>query len=237
MISKTAQADVEDMWEAGLKPTFADIIRLNAVALKVQQLKSGFALAELPRVAFLGGVVFHEPTIGSEMWFTSAQRLFDTDDEETFIILRSYSLSMPEDKLPDPVDEKAVRAGIQNFKDSLSFATLPQILAATGYVIHGFKHDACENATPRKDDADDKLVDETLNCYEVGLLRQGMTYRIGTAADLCKLQPRVLQEMITQAMSRDHIVDVRKDAVSMAEDDYLRTLDEITARLKGESNG
>ena len=33
-------------------------------------------------------------------------------------------------------------------------------------------------------------------------------------------------------MSRDHQADVRKDAVSKAEDNYLRTLDEITARLK-----
>ena len=33
-------------------------------------------------------------------------------------------------------------------------------------------------------------------------------------------------------MSRDHQADVRKDAVSKAEDNYLRTLDEMTARLK-----
>ena len=33
-------------------------------------------------------------------------------------------------------------------------------------------------------------------------------------------------------MSRDHQTDVRKDAVSKAEDNYLRTLDEITERLK-----
>lgn len=33
-------------------------------------------------------------------------------------------------------------------------------------------------------------------------------------------------------MSRDHQTDVRKDAVSRAEDNYLRTLDEITERLK-----
>ena len=33
-------------------------------------------------------------------------------------------------------------------------------------------------------------------------------------------------------MSRDHQADVRKDAVSKAEDNYLRTLDEITTRLK-----
>lgn len=38
--------------------------------------------------------------------------------------------------------------------------------------------------------------------------------------------------MVICAMSRDHQTDVRKDAVSRAEDNYLRTLDEITERLK-----
>lgn len=112
MVSKTAQADIEDMWDAGLKPTFHDIIRLNALALEVERIKSGFSLSELPRVSFLGEVVFREPTIGSEMWLTSASRLFDSDDMETFMILRAFSLSMPQSELPDPIDQKTVLEAI-----------------------------------------------------------------------------------------------------------------------------
>ena len=67
MISKTAQADVEDMWEAGLKPTYDDIVRLNALGLTVERIKSGFALNVLPRVAFLGEAAFREPTIGADI--------------------------------------------------------------------------------------------------------------------------------------------------------------------------
>ena len=80
MVSKTAQADVEDMWDEGLKPTFNDIIRLNALALEVERVQAGFSLSELPRVAILGNVVFHEPTIGSEIWIASSSKMFDTDD-------------------------------------------------------------------------------------------------------------------------------------------------------------
>lgn len=125
MVSKTAQADIEDMWDAGLKPTFHDIIRLNALALEVERTKAGFSLAELPRVSFLGEAVFREPTIGSEMWLTSASRLFDSDDMETFMLLRAFSLSMPQSELPDPLDQKTVLEAMQKFKDSLAFATMP----------------------------------------------------------------------------------------------------------------
>lgn len=232
MNSKTAQADVEEMWEAGLKPTFADIIRLNALALNVERIKAGFSISELPRVAFLGNVAFRETTVGSEIWLAEASQLFDLDEPETYIILRAFSLSRPQGELPDPADEKAVIAGVQAFKDALAFATLRQVVAATGYAIHGFSPDAGERAAERKDL--DKEAERADDCYEVGLMRSGMLYRIGSAADLRDLPPRALSEMVRRAMSRDHGANMRKDAVSDAEDDYLRTLDEITARLKRE---
>lgn len=61
-----------------------------------------------------------------------------------------------------------------------------------------------------------------------------MAFRLGTAADLKDLTPKALHEMILDVMSKDYAVDMRKDMVSQAEDNYLRTLDEITARLKAE---
>jgi len=233
MVSKSAQADIEEMWEAGLKPTFADIIRLNALALEVERTRAGFSLSELPRVAFLGNVAFREPTIGSEIWLAAASRLFAADEAETFALLRAFSLSRPQAELPDPADEAAVLAAIQGFKDSLAFATLPQVMAATGYAVHGFLPDAGEAPAQRKD-VQPPTLDE---CYEVGLLRHGMLYRIGSAAELRDLPPRALREMVLRAMSRDHGANVRKDAASEAEDNYLRTLDEITARLRGDNNG
>lgn len=238
MVSKTAQADIEDMWEQGLKPTFQDIIRLNALALNVERKKAQFALSEMPRVAFLGDVVFREPTIGSEVWFSSASRLFDTEQFETFVLLRAFSLSMPQDKLPDPVDEQAVTKAIHDFKVSLAFATIPQILAAMGYAIHGFSPDEGERPAQRTDKPkEDAVVDNTDCCYEIGLLRQGIVCKLGSAAELKDVQPYVLREMVLRTMANEYSANVIKDAVSDAEDDYLRTLDEITARLKGKENG
>lgn len=237
MVSKTAEADVEDMRDAGLEPTFRDVIRLNALALRVEGLKAGFALSELPRVAFLGDAVFREPTIGSEIWLQSASRLFDEDDAETFMMLRAFSLSMEQGKLPDPNDEKSTLEALQSFRDSLAFATIPQLMAAVGYAMHGFRDSECESPERRKDgDGADSEDGGDEPCYEIGLLRQGMIYRLGSAKELRELPPRALREMVIRAISRDHACDARRDAVSDAEDDYLRTLDAITERLRAEKS-
>ena len=232
MISETARADIEDMWAQGLKPTFADIIRLNAVALAAERAKAGFALEVLPRVAFLGSVAFREPTIGSEIWMAEAARLFRADAPETFMFLRAFSLSRPQSELPDAADEKAVLAEIEVFRASLGFATLAQIAAAVAYAVHGFDPEAGETPALKSESDVLPLPDGSEECFDIGLLRRGMLCRIGSAADLRNLPRRALREMVITAISRDTATNARKDAASLAEDDYLRTLDEITARLE-----
>lgn len=239
MISETAKCDVEDMWESGLKPTVHDIIRLNAIALQVEQARASFAVSILPRVSFLGDVVFREPTIGHEIWLASASRLFDANDDETYLMLRAFSLSMPQDELPDPYNKDKVLEGVQVFRDKMAFATLRQMCAAMCYVIHGFSQTAGEYPTPRKVDEDEDKDDVKSNadeCYEIGLLHRGMAFRLGTAAEMKNLTPKALNEMLLDVMSKEYATDMRKDMVSTAEDNYLRTLDEITARLKAEKD-
>ena len=233
MISKTAQADIEDMWEAGLRPTFDDIVRLNALGLKVERIKSGFALNVLPRVAFLGEVALREPTVGADIWLDEAARLFAADKAETFMLLRAFSLSMPWDKLPDSADEKAILKGVAEMRDALAFATMPQIVAAIGYAVHGFS-ETDAHPVPRKDGAEGFCDGEILS-FDVGLVRQGMVLRIGSAKELKDLPRHALEEMVCRAITAQCGRDARKDAVSLAEDDYLRTLDAITERLEKES--
>ena len=232
MISKTAQADVEELWDAGLKPTFQDIIRLNALALAVERVRAGFALSTLPRVAFLGSAALREPTIGSEIWMELASRLFDSKDSETFIMLRAFSMSRPPAELPDPANEAAVLQALDAFRSSIGFATVRQLIAAIGYAVHGFDPASGEIAAKRADAPAEPTDDD---CYEVGLLHMGMLHRLGSAADIKALSPRAVQELLYRAISRDCETNARKDAVYAAEDDYTRTLDEITERLK--SNG
>ena len=234
MVSKRAEADILEMWERGLKPTVADIIRLNALALRVESVRAGFALNVLPRVAFLGKVSFREPTIGSEIWLDESLRLF-SGDTETFLILRAFSLSRPQGELPDPADEKAVVAALDAFRLSLDFATTGQLVAAVGYAVHGFDPAEGESPASQREGGRPQPPQVGKASYEIGLLRRGMLYRLGSAADLKELPPIALEEMLRQAIARDHSSDVRKGDVSLAEDDYLRTLDEITDRLSSKA--
>lgn len=233
MVSDTAKLDVEDLLEKGLRPTFEDIIRLNALALKVERARSGFALNVLPRVSFLGSVAFREPTVGAEIWFDSASRLFAIDDPETFILLRALALCRPQEELPDPVDEKAMVAAVQDMRASLAFATIRQISAAIGYVVHGFRPESCEPAEAMKSESVVEHSPDT--SYAVGLLYQGMTLRLGSAADIKTLPIHAIEEMTRRAIQEKAGMNVRKTAISIAEDDYLRTLDAITERLEKES--
>jgi hypothetical protein len=236
MISKTAKADIEDMWEEGLEPTFDDIVRLNALALEVERTRSGFALNHLPRVAFLGEVAFREPTIGADIWLDEASQLFAVDKAETFMLLRAFSLSMPQDKLPDPYDEKAVLKGVAEMSDRLAFATLRQMSAAIGYAVHGFEHDSCEvPVASTESSCDDGRTESVQSSYDIGLLREGIALRLGSAAELRALPRREMREMILRAIQSQTVQNVRKDTVSLAEDNYLRTLDAITERLEKES--
>jgi hypothetical protein len=233
MVSQRAKCDVEDMWEAGLKPSFDDIARLNALGLAVERVRSGFALNVMPRVAFLGGVAFREPTVGADVWLDEAARLFAADKAETFMMLRAFSLSMPWEKLPDAADEKAILKGVAEMRDALAFATMPQIAAALGYAIHGFS-EADAVPVPREGGADEVPPGESVS-FGVGLVRQGMVLKIGSAKELKDLPRRALEEMVRRAITAQCNRDARKDAVSLAEDDYLRTLDAITERLEKES--
>ena len=149
-------------------------------------------------------------------------------------------MSMQQDDLPDPYSKDKVLEGVQRFRERLAFATLRQMCAAMGYVMHGFDQTAGEYPTPRKVDEGDETKDDIKSnvdeCYEIGLLHRGMAFRLGTAAELRNLTPRALNDLLIDTMSKEYAADMRKDMVSTAEDNYLRTLDEITNRLKMEKN-
>ena len=48
-------------------------------------------------------------------------------------------------------------------------------MAAVGYAVHGFEPDSCERPSERKDIISDSgKKSSSDDCYEIGLLRQGM---------------------------------------------------------------
>lgn len=68
MISKTAMEDLKALRAGGYKPTDEEVIRLNDIGVRIEKGKDTTP-ANMPRVAFAGNVVLHEPTVGSVQWW------------------------------------------------------------------------------------------------------------------------------------------------------------------------
>lgn len=64
MLSKMAKSDLDALRQGGHHPTDEDIIRLNDLALKIERGKDTTP-ANMPRIAFAGNIILHEPTIGA----------------------------------------------------------------------------------------------------------------------------------------------------------------------------
>lgn len=68
MLSKMAKSDLDALRQGGHHPTDEDIIRLNDLALKIERGKDTTP-ANMPRIAFAGNIILHEPTIGAMQWW------------------------------------------------------------------------------------------------------------------------------------------------------------------------
>jgi hypothetical protein len=236
MISKMAMGDIEQMLDEGLQPSPADIVRLNAIGLRVEYSQHEPDLSVMPRVAFCGDVAFHEPTVGAEIWISEALRHFDERDFETVLLVRAFALynSRNLERLPDSANAAQVQSAIEIFKrDVLKDLTVREITAGVLYAVHGASIDAHESP-PAKDGDGEGEKEEKEVCFELGLLRRGVILKIGTWEELKTYTPSALDAMITirlielykdQEISRRH---------TQASGDYWRTLEEIRKRLARE---
>lgn len=190
MVSKMAIGDIEALKDDGIELTPEEIIRLNAFGLKVERNTDSSEYFVLPRVSLLGDVVFHEPTIGSEIWLGQVSKCFDMDDPTTYFQLRGYSLCVPYKDLPDPFDKEKVKEVTSSFfREKLGDFTMLQVQNALEYVLFG--NDAIakeERAKVAKDkDKQDGDEDDENFCYEIGLLRQGVIYNLGSKQEILEM--------------------------------------------------
>ena len=102
MRSKIAMEDLKALADEGLSPTPEDVVRLNALGLKLENSRSFCSsIYCLPRVAFLNPFVFRQPTLGHELWLDDVERHFDMSDPSTSLALNALACSVPDvDDLP-----------------------------------------------------------------------------------------------------------------------------------------
>lgn len=73
MLTETAKNDLAALRAAGYEPTDDEVVRLNDLAVRIERGKETTP-ANMPRVAFAGNVVLHEPTIGALEWWNDYGR-------------------------------------------------------------------------------------------------------------------------------------------------------------------
>lgn len=227
MVSELAIEEAEKLAAKGTPLTPREIVRLNALGLELQKGKDTVSFA-LPRLAFLGDVVFREPTLGHDIWLDDVRRFADMDDVRTSLAVHAFALShMDPDDLP-ALGKVRLRYDMMDFKRKMRKYTPRQISAALRWVTEGNDVRRGELPPPRNDD---ELVDES-HSVAIGTLLDGIAVVTGlsvgdarhlTSAELFRLERRAM------ALRECNVDDVRKN---IAQGDFYATLDELTARAK-----
>lgn len=236
MISKMAMADIAQLRADGIDVPPREVVRLNALGLRVERGTDSAELFEAPRVAFVGDAVLREPTLGADMWLRQALDAFDGDDEETYLSLRVLSCAVPWRDLPDPSDRIAVQNAVKEILNRFGHATLRQLDNALEWCIGGNVPESGERPPEKPADGADSDKDDddfpARYAPEFGLFYRGTAVRIGTAADM--------KDMTFSAMmavcDRAEIIATaspfgggrnRKAEKSKAFGDYARALDAV----------
>ena len=225
MISKMAMADIEALRADGIDVPPREVVRLNALGLRVER---GPESADL-----------FAPSLGAEMWLRQALDAFDGDDEQTYFTLRVLSCVVPWRELPDPAGQNAVRKAIKTTLKRLSDATIRQLDNALEWCIGGNLPETGEKPPPRPAAADSSAADaeDMPERYspEFGLFYRGMAVRIGTAADMKDMTMSAMLAVCDRAETIAATSTLggghdRKAEKNTATGDYYRALDAVRAQ-------
>lgn len=233
MVSEMAESDIEEMQEAGLRPTARDIVRLNALGLKCACSEDAATLYELPRVAYLGDLALREPALGHFAWIDAALRHCDQGDFTTVLIVEAFALSRGLAELPNADDRRAVSAAINAFaKGPLSRFTPAQIRCAVWYARFGADATAAEFPAPPP--RQKPLEDDAALSVGAGVLYETLSVGLGLsvrdAAGLTLSKARALNAAALARLG----VETQKRMRPLRLGEYYTTRDEIRARLEAE---
>lgn len=239
MISELAIEDIEQMQADGLKPTPRDIVRLNALGLKIEYASRAGDLYAMPRVAYLGNEVFREPTIAHGMWVDRVLEWVNNSDYSTHLAVNAFALSRMPEELPDATDRKKVIKAINKYcEGDLSKFTRDQIRCAVMFAIHG--SDAIEREYPAPnpyktdEEKEDDAISDVPSSIGVGVLLESVAIGLGMSLrDYSKLTISQAKMVQTLAMYQKG-VDPAKRRIPAAQVNYYNTRDEIRKRLEKE---
>lgn len=247
MLSAMFRRDYAAFRAQGLDLTPEDVVRLNALAVRVRLAANAPRTAHLPRLVFMprdsrwrAPLVLREPTVAHELWTEAVARFIDCEDERNWLFVYAYALSRPADALPDATDDplRVVKAVFRFAARRLVRFTGEQLSAAVEYCLFGADWTAGElGGAAKRKRADAERYPATSTdapSPTLGLLADARALRLPlTAADAGRLTASELAEAVRGALVVAERYD-REAAKADALADYCRARDEIRARIMAE---
>lgn len=225
MTSHLAMEDIEALIDEGCVVHPADVVRLNALALKIEK-RPDFRFATLPRVALCGGVLFQQPTIAQDIFLDSLMEIF-SQDEGTILALEAYVLAHPDETFDNPPTFPRIFAlkCIKWIRKHLKNETAEKVRCAIDYCKYGMN--------PMDGEYPIYVTDETFEKWygEAGSLSTAMkkyiqacTYGIAPEAAL-RATSQTLTAMIERAAMLKEMNIGEDEKTATAE--YYVVLDEV----------
>lgn len=235
MISQLAIDDINDLHAAGLRLTPAEIIRLNALALRCDRSPTAAAVNAAPRIGWAGPVPIHEPTLASENWVsTVAETHFLADEYDSAVLFACAHAPVPGFfTRPGMTDPDAVRRLMLQWASTLP-VTQDQLKAALAFALTGNDPSSGERPEPPPSNSDTDQtpsVPDTLTAIADEALAAGLGLPL---AELTSLTPSRLVNILNQHYRNQGLISDKADLRAHA--DYARTFTAVRAAALARAN-
>jgi len=245
VVSQFAIDEIEQMEAEGLHPTPRDIVRLNALGLKVECGQSHAPLYFDRRCVWIGNVCIMEPTIGVSLFAAQYSDVFGADSRVADTCLKAWAFHFKEP--PADMPPKDVADAVSKFITT-HFSDIPvkRLIAAVDYCMYGcdsrsFERPARKNAGDAEGErtADDAAEDEAFN-IDIGIVHEAEAMGLGitladarrhTRAQLNAIMERAIESRAALTIGGGDLEKSQKDRYT---GEFYATLDEIRARLTAE---
>lgn len=227
MVSDLAIEDIESIIREGGTVAPRDVIRLNALGLKITD-DPTYELAAMPRVASLEGIVFRQPSIAQDMLLDEATRIYNAD-KATILALEAYVLAHDDVDWAELRSPKVFAIKVGGWvKANLGKVTADQLRRTIDYCLYGVDPDTGEMPVLMADERETlKSGIGTDKSWALAKFLHAASIGIDSVAAL-RATSRQLAAMIEKAYLLNRVPLSDKDKAATAE--YYMTLDDVRKR-------
>lgn len=233
MLSPMAEEDIKDLLDKGVTLTPAQIVRLNALALRVEHGAEAALFVHAPRVGWAGRTPIFEPTIQLQMWLRDFASVWWHGASLDIALAWACAHSQTQGFFAQWTDERAARKEIEKWQRQLD-CTVAQLECALDYALNGLPQ-------PPAAPGPDTLIPD--GCPYADILADALAAGLGTTLAELSAQPRrIVAHALTRWMSnRVALAGGKPDSLKArhatrdycAYDDYLMSLTPEPEHVEG----